>query len=155
LAAGTYRTIVSYRDIVSGGTVAVPGAAPTFDVELVVRKLGDVDAIRGVVVDESGNPVSGAFGTRFGGAVPQADTDEHGAFVVTRPLGGAGSEAMVLVGKSGYEATRMRSAWGERDLRCTLRAHGTAAIELLVKGSDGHPVTGYRVWNLASELPGP
>jgi hypothetical protein len=46
--------VVSYRNVVSGGTVEISFGAPRFDAEVVVAEVGDVETIRGVVVDETG-----------------------------------------------------------------------------------------------------
>ncbi len=144
LAAGDYKLGIDDQQIERGALVTLTGE-PDQTVEVVLKRLDDRDAIRGVVVDQAGAPVRGAYvHPSISGSGRLISTDQEGRFRVPRPAADAPASVRLSVTRNGYEAepNETEYAWGRNDLRLVLRK-GLGLEILVVRASDGAPVEDY------------
>lgn len=144
LLPGDYKLGIDDQQIERGELVTLSGE-PEQTVEVVLKRLDDREAIAGVVVDQDGAPVRGAYvHPAIGGRGRLVTTDRDGKFRVLRPAEDAPERVRLWVSCSGYEATPdpQEYEWGRTDVRLVLRK-GAALEVLVVRASDGTPVEDY------------
>lgn len=144
LLPGDYKLGIDDQQIERGELVTLSGE-PEQTVEVVLKQLDDREAIAGIVVDQDGAPVRGAYvhpGIRGRGRM--ITTDREGKFRVPRPAEGAPDRVRLRVSSSGYEATPdpQEYEWGRTDVRLVMRK-GLDLEVLVVRASDGTPVEDY------------
>lgn len=144
LLPGEYKIGIDDQQIERGELVTLAGE-PEQTVEVVLKRLDDREAISGVVVDQDGAAVRGAYvHPSISGSGRLITTDRAGKFRVPRPAKDAPDRVHLWVSCTGYEAVpdQQEYEWGRTDVRLVLRK-GLALEVLVVRASDGAPVEDY------------
>jgi protocatechuate 3,4-dioxygenase beta subunit len=144
LLPGEYKLGIDDQQIERGELVTLSGE-PEQTVEVVLKRLDDREAIAGVVVDQDGAPVRGAYvHPSVSGSGRLITTDREGKFRVPRPAKDAPDRVHLSVSCTGYEATpdQQEYEWGRTDVRLVLRK-GLALEVLVVRASDDTPIEDY------------
>ncbi|MBL8722449.1 MAG: carboxypeptidase regulatory-like domain-containing protein [Planctomycetes bacterium] len=144
LQPGEYRLAIDDQELERGERVTLTGDPEQF-VDVVLKRLDDRAAIRGLVVDQDGAPVPDAYvhaSVRTGGRLISSDRD--GAFRVPQPSKDAPERVRLWVTCSGYEAVpdQTEYEWGRTDVRLVLTKGRSLAVRV-VRASDGAPFADY------------
>lgn len=144
LLPGDYQLGIDDQQIERGEHVTLSGE-PEQTIEVVLKRLDDREAIAGVVVDQNGAPVRGAYvHPSISNRGRLTTTDREGKFRVPRPAEDAPDRVRLRASSSGYEATPdpQDYEWGRTDVRLVMRK-GLDLEVLVVRASDGMPVEDY------------
>lgn len=144
LMPGEYQLGIDDQQIERGELVTLAGE-PEQTVEVVLRRLIDLEAIAGVVVDQDGAPVQGAdVHPSVRGSGRLISTDREGRFRVPRPAKDAPERVRLQASCTDYEPVpdQQEYEWGRTNVRLVLRK-GLALDVLVVRASDGAPVENY------------
>ena len=144
LLPGDYKLGIDDQQIERGELVTLTGE-PEQSIEVVLKRLDDRDAVAGVVVDQDGAPIQGAYvhpSVRGNGRL--ISTDREGRFRVPRPAKDAPERVRLGASCADYEPVpdQQEYEWGRTDVRLVLRK-GLALDVLVVRASDGTPVENY------------
>ena len=145
LVAGNYELGIDGCVIEQGRTVTISGELAEQFVEVVLKRIASGDSISGVVVDETGSPVSGAHIHAFGVATGRVNlTDAMGRFRILKPELNAPAMIRIWAAHVDYESLIGNEdlAWGQKDVRIVLR-RGKALDVLVVRADDESPVEDY------------
>ncbi len=152
-APGDYTIEVWRQQIVKPRSLSWAAGDPAPFLEIVVEERTTRPAMRGIVVDEQGQPVRNAHieGLQGGGA-SQTGTDRDGRFVLERGPG-VPDEIRLRIDAPGFELLLPEESftWGREDLEFTLRAGLTVDL-LVVRASDQSPVEEYQVRVMPKQL---
>jgi RNA polymerase sigma factor (sigma-70 family) len=149
MLVGSYRFQVHGREIQQGAEFTLTAAQPVMHHEVVVAPITDADAIRGIVVDDGGTPLSRVRVSGAAGAQRQhveATTAKDGTFQLQRKSTMDRGPVQLWVNERGYESLFLDElfAWGRTDLRLVVRRG--ASLEVLAVDAAGAPVEDYRIW---------
>jgi protocatechuate 3,4-dioxygenase beta subunit len=144
LRPGEYQLGIDDQELERGERVTLTGDPEQF-VDVVLKRLDDRAAIRGLVVDQDGAPVQHAYvhaSVRTSGRL--ISTDRDGAFRVPQPSKDAPERVRLWVTCSGYEAVpdQTEYEWGRTDVRLVLTKGRSLAVRV-VRASDGAPFADY------------
>lgn len=148
LAAGRWTASVVNARLQSSGELVVDAANGAPPLLLVVATERAARTLRGIVLDDVGEPVADVqLETRGTGAM--AKTDADGSFSITaRPMCDDDELFVRVSGRCDADPTPRSVRWGSEDVRVVLRRG--AAVTVDVVDDDGAPVTEFGV-SLASE----
>jgi hypothetical protein len=140
LLAGVYKITAGDQRIERGEQVTLSGEPEQF-VDIVVRRIGPADSIRGVVVDDLGTPVPGVT-VHANGATARRTlaTDADGRFCVLRHEGAAATVTFHLLAQ-GFAPllSQEQVEWGRQDVRLVM-IRGKEVLIRVVRDADGTPV---------------
>src|SRR5262249_3868682 len=144
--AGEWHVCADEREIVSSDLVAIaPGQRETF-VAITVTPHDEMPAISGVLVDDTGAPVSDAMVRAGPGGFTQTNSD--GSFRVEKGVGSTGDAATLWfqskTGTHEFLQTKEKYAWGTAELRIVMQRR-LAGDLVVVDVATGAPIEDYGV----------